>query len=110
MTICASICAIWWRLTNQRSRVNRTACLEAEDQEIIGELQELLQVWEEIQRRFENSKSPSLLYEDIDVLERTLRDYLDSDISRIVINNIKLKERINQYIRDKKGAPFSSSI
>ncbi|HAA08562.1 MAG TPA: ribonuclease E/G, partial [Syntrophomonas sp.] len=81
----------------------RTACLEAEDQEIIGELQELLQVWEEIQRRFENSKSPSLLYEDIDVLERTLRDYLDSDISRIVINNIKLKERINQYIRDKKG-------
>jgi len=81
----------------------RTACLEAEDQEILGELQELLQVWEEVQRRFENSKAPSLLYEDIDVLERTLRDYLDSDISRVIINNVKLKERINQYIGEKKG-------
>lgn len=81
----------------------RTACLEADDQEILGELQELLHVWEEIQRRFETSKAPSLLYEDIDVLERTLRDYLDSDITRVVINNVKLKERINRYIREKKG-------
>lgn len=84
----------------------RTACLEADDQEILGELQELLQVWEEVQRRFENNKAPSLLYEDIDVLERTLRDYLDSDINRVVINNIKLKERINNYIRKKGGAHF----
>ncbi|MDI9481006.1 MAG: Rne/Rng family ribonuclease [Bacillota bacterium] len=81
----------------------RTACLEAEDQEILGELQELLQVWEEIQHRFATSKAPSLLYEDIDVLERTLRDYLDSDIGRVVINNVKLKERINNFIREKKG-------
>lgn len=81
----------------------RTACLEAEDQDILEELHELLQVWEEIKRRFEKSKAPNLIYEDIDVLERTLRDYLDNDISRVVINNGKLKDRINQFIQDKKG-------
>lgn len=81
----------------------RTACLEAEDQEILGELNELLQVWEVVKRRYDNSKAPSLIYEDIDVLERTLRDYLDADISRVVINNGRLKDRINDYIREKKG-------
>lgn len=80
----------------------RTACQEAEDEEILDELQDLLQVWEEINQRFERMRAPSLIYEDIDVLERTLRDYLDSDICRVVINNEKLKEKILNYLSKKK--------
>ena len=80
----------------------RTACQEAEDDEILDELQELLQVWEEINRRYERMRAPSLIYEDIDVLERTLRDYLDGDIRRVVINNEKLKEKITNYMDKKK--------
>lgn len=79
----------------------RTACLEADDQEILDELEELRRVWEDIQQRFEKVKAPSLIYEDIDVLERTLRDYLDVEISRITINNIKLKERVIAYLQKK---------
>ena len=41
-------------------------------------------------------KTPSLIYEDIDVLERTLRDYLDMDIHRIILNE-RLKERVLNY-------------
>lgn len=81
----------------------RTACLEADDQEILDELHELLQVWNEVQKRYHNKKAPYLIYEDIDVLERTLRDYLDADIQRVVINNMRLKDNINQYIQEKKG-------
>ncbi|HBQ27296.1 MAG TPA: ribonuclease E/G, partial [Syntrophomonas sp.] len=80
----------------------RTACQEAEDDEILDELQELLQVWEEINQRYERMRAPSLIYEDIDVLERTLRDYLDGDIRRVVINNEKLKEKIINYMNKKK--------
>ncbi len=76
----------------------RTACLEAEDYEILTELQEHLKVWEEIKIRYQNSKAPSVIYEDIDVLERTLRDYLDGDISSVIINNSRLKEKIINYI------------
>jgi len=81
----------------------RTACQEAEDEEILGELQDLVQAWEEINRRFERMRAPNLIYEDIDVLERTLRDYLDGDIRRVIINNEKLKEKITSYMNKKKS-------
>ena len=80
----------------------RTACLEAEDQEIIQELNRLLKTWEEIKQRYQNRKAPSLIYEDMDVLERTMRDYLDGNLSRIVINNQRLKDKILEYISGKK--------
>jgi ribonuclease G len=79
----------------------RTACLDAEDDDIVDELDKLLLVWEEIKKRYDKSKAPSLIYEDIDVIERTLRDYLDSDIHRVVINNEKLMKRINRFIKAK---------
>lgn len=79
----------------------RTACLEAEDSEIIAELNELLRTWEEIMHRYKVSKAPSLIYEDIDVLERTLRDYLDADTSRVIINNMRLKDKITSYMSSR---------
>jgi ribonuclease G len=79
----------------------RTACLEAEDFEILAELKKLLQVWEEVNLRYQKSRTPSLIYEDMDVLERTLRDYLDADISRVVINNLRLKDKIQAYVQNR---------
>lgn len=79
----------------------RTACMEAEDEDILYELEKLLGVWEEIRKRYEKYKAPSLIYEDIDVIERTLRDYLDSDINRVVINHEKLMRRINAVLKAK---------
>lgn len=72
----------------------RTACQDADDEDIIQEFQDLIKVWEEINRRYECKRAPSLIYEDIDVLERALRDYLDSDISRVIVNNKKLQQKI----------------
>lgn len=79
----------------------RTACSEAEDEEIFAELEELLKVWAEVKSRFERNKAPSLIYEDMDVIERTLRDYLDGEIRRVIINNHKLKNKIANYLNDK---------
>lgn len=76
----------------------RTACLEAEDNEIMGEMRRLLEVWQEVKYRYDKNKAPNLIYEDVDVLDRALRDYLDNDIRRIIINNMKLKDKIEQFI------------
>lgn len=78
----------------------RTACLEAEDKEILTELDELLKVWNDVKKRYELNRSPALIYEDIDVLERALRDYLDGDIRHVIINNMRLKEKIDQFIHN----------
>jgi len=87
----------------------RTACVEADSNEIKAELSELLKVWQDIQNRFDQQKAPSLVYEDIDVIERALRDYLDADIRRVIINNLKLKDKIDLFIK-KKNTPYSISV
>lgn len=87
----------------------RTACLEADDAEIKAELDELIQVWHKIKKRYQCNKSPSVIYEDIDVIERTLRDYLDGGIRHVIINNLKLKERFDQFI-ENKNTPYDLNI
>jgi ribonuclease G len=79
----------------------RTACLEAEDAEIMAELKQLVQVWEELRQRYRKSRAPSLIFGDMDVLERALRDYLDSEISRVIINNERLKDKILDFTKNK---------
>jgi ribonuclease G len=87
----------------------RTACVEADSKEIKAELSELLKIWQDIQNRFDQQKAPSLIYEDIDVIERALRDYLDADIRRVIINNLKLKDKVDLFIK-KKNTPYSLSV
>lgn len=81
----------------------RTACLEAENYEIMGELRRLLNLWNGVKRRYDRNKAPALLYEDVDVLERAMRDYLDGDVRRIIINNLKLKDKIDRFIENNSG-------
>lgn len=86
----------------------RTACLDAEDNEIMGEMRRLLEVWQHIKNRYDHNKAPYMIYEDINVLERALRDYLDCDLRRIVINNMKLKDRIDRFIESQScGKTFN---
>lgn len=87
----------------------RTACMEARDNEILAELNHLLRVWQDIQKRFSQQNSPSLIYEDIDVIERALRDYLDVDIRRVITNNLKIKEKID-LIALKKNTSFLPGV
>jgi len=87
----------------------RTACMEAGENEILAELNYLLKIWQDIQTRFTQQNSPSLIYEDIDVVERALRDYLDADIRRVITNNFKIKEKID-LIAMKKNTSFSPSV
>jgi ribonuclease G len=87
----------------------RTACMEARDSEILAELNHLLGTWQDILKRFNQQNAPSLVYEDIDVIERALRDYLDADIRRVVTNNLKIKEKID-LIALKKNTSFVPSV
>lgn len=87
----------------------RTACQEAEDNEMLAELRRLLDVWTGIKSRYDKMKAPSLIYEDLGVLERALRDYLDSDLRRVIINDLKLKDQIERLL-DHNGRNKSLNI
>lgn len=53
----------------------------------VRDLHLLLKKWEEIQRKMENDRAPSCLYQEPDIVERTVRDFLTEDIDRVLIDN-----------------------
>lgn len=65
----------------------RTAAEGAEGQEIKDDVDYLLRLWEEIGRREKTSKKPGLLYQDLDLLLRMIRDMLREDVSEVWIDD-----------------------
>lgn len=78
--------------------IARTASLGMSKEELLKDLEYLLKVWESTLMNYKNSESPSLIYEEQDLLFKTLRDLLTKDINRIVIDNEKDFLRIKSFI------------
>src|SRR5205085_11930296 len=59
----------------------RTAAGGASDEEIRTDIDFLGKTWNEIKDRSEQRKSPALLHRDLNLVERTLRDYVSDDFT-----------------------------
>lgn len=53
----------------------------------VRDLHLLLKKWEEIQRKMESDRAPACLYQEPDIVERTVRDFLTEEIDRVLIDN-----------------------
>jgi Rne/Rng family ribonuclease len=75
----------------------RTAAAGASDEELRADIRFLKNLWSEIKQRSENSKSPALIYHDLNVVERVLRDQVTSDFSVIWVDTEQEYERILRF-------------
>jgi ribonuclease G len=75
----------------------RTAAAGATDEELRADIHFLKNLWSEIKTRSENSKSPALIYHDLNVVERVLRDQVSSDFSVIWVDTEQEYERILRF-------------
>ena len=53
----------------------------------VRDLHLLLKKWEEITRKMNTDRAPACLYQEPDIVERTVRDFLTEDIDRVLIDN-----------------------
>ncbi|MBL9216094.1 MAG: Rne/Rng family ribonuclease [Opitutaceae bacterium] len=53
----------------------------------VRDLHLLLTKWQEISRKMESDRAPACLYQEPDIVERTVRDFLTEDIDRVLIDN-----------------------
>ena len=58
----------------------RTAAEGASEEELRADLRFLMNLWNEIKQRSESSKSPALIYHDLSLIERILRDQVSSEL------------------------------
>ncbi len=75
----------------------RTAAAGATDEELRADIRFLKNLWNEIKTRSDTSKSPALIYHDLNVVERVLRDQVSSDFSVIWVDTEQEYERIVRF-------------
>ena len=85
------------RENGQGGFIVRTAAAGASEEELRADIRFLQNLWAEIKTRSENSKSPALIYHDLNVVERVLRDQVTSDFSAIWVDTEQEYERILRF-------------
>ena len=75
----------------------RTAAANIKEDELRADIRFLKHLWAEIKNRAENSKSPALIYHDLNLVERVLRDQVNADFSQIWVDNEDEYERVVRF-------------
>jgi len=75
----------------------RTAAQSASEEELRADIRFLKGLWNDIKSRAEASKPPALIYHDLNVVERVLRDQVTSDFSVIWVDTEPEYERILRF-------------
>jgi ribonuclease G len=65
----------------------RTAGEGKKSRYFVRDLHLLLKKWEEIQHKMQTERSPACLYQEPDIVERTVRDFLTEEVDRVLIDN-----------------------
>jgi ribonuclease E len=77
----------------------RTAAEGASEEELRSDLRFLLNLWADIKQRSESSKSPALIYHDLNLVERILRDQVTDNFSAIWVDTETDYERILRFLQ-----------
>ncbi|WP_422931692.1 Rne/Rng family ribonuclease [Singulisphaera sp. PoT] len=77
----------------------RTAGLERSKRELARDLAYLLRLWKVILRRIKKARTPAPIYQESDMITRTIRDIFTSEIDTIWIDEPSAFERAQEFLR-----------
>jgi ribonuclease E len=77
----------------------RTAGLDRTKKELARDLAYLLRLWKVILRRIKKAKAPAPIYQESDMITRTIRDIFNSEIDTIWIDEPHAFERAQEFLR-----------
>jgi len=78
----------------------RTAGANKTKNEIEKDFQNTLKTWEEIKDNALNSNAPSLVYEEGDIIKRTLRDTYDNDTRYIYVEGNEAYQKAKKFMKE----------
>jgi ribonuclease E len=77
----------------------RTAGEQAKTRDLAKDLAFLLKLWEGIREAAASQSAPCLLHRDLDLITRTVRDYLTPDVKTILIDNKDVFQQLRGFLR-----------
>ena len=85
----------------------RTVAAGRSEEEFQNDVDYLISTWTEVERKFKTYKSPAILYEDLNLTFRTIRDMLSPEVELLDIDDPteyeKLKKHLNTYLPKYSG-------
>src|SRR5260370_17143648 len=76
----------------------RTAAAGASEDDLRADIRFLINLWNEIRGRADSSKAPALIYHDLNLVERILRDQVTTSFSAIWADTEQEYERILRFV------------
>jgi len=78
--------------------IARTVAEHATREDLEADMEFLMLLWEEIQDQRPKATVPFLLYEDLDITLRSVRDLFTSDVDYLIIDNEKSYEKLMHFV------------
>ena len=76
----------------------RTVAENVSEKELKSDMEFLIKLWNEIVKRSESGRCPALIYNDLDLLLRTVRDMFTPDVEKLIIDSRAEYDRVKKFI------------
>ncbi len=76
----------------------RTVAENASNEDLEADMEFLLHTWSEVQDLAAKAPLPSLVYEDLDITLRVVRDVFSPEVDRVVVDDQKTFERVVRFV------------
>lgn len=103
------------KITNQKERIRlrkiakahfpkeygfilRTVTENKTENEILSDLNEILEIWNEIKNKIKDAKQPQLVYQDLEFAKSVVRDHFNEKVNRLITDSSKLYKEIISYL------------
>lgn len=86
----------------------RTAACEATLDALEADLEELKGLWKDIEYQATQQKAPCLLYRDLGLVGRVLREELSNDVSEVVVDSLEEYEAVQDFLKRFHRGPMPS--
>ncbi len=87
-------------IPNSMGVIVRTAGANKTKNEIEKDFQNTLKTWEEIKDKALDSNAPSLVYEEGDIIKRTLRDTYDNDTKNVYVEGNEAYQKAKKFMKE----------
>ncbi|MGA7981678.1 MAG: Rne/Rng family ribonuclease, partial [Chromatiaceae bacterium] len=87
------------KIPDDMGLIVRTAGVGKSVEELQWDLDYLIQLWSAIEQSGAERRPPFLIYQESDVIIRSIRDYLRADIGEIVVDDRKMYEKAQEFVR-----------
>ncbi len=77
----------------------RTVAEGISERDLHADMEFLIKLWNSILKRKETAKAPALLYNDLDLLLRTVRDLFTSEVEKLIVDSRPEYERVLKFVQ-----------